>query len=98
MLVLPIIVPLYLVYFFFFFNLSENGAATFSINNFRLFQIGFIALLLMLFIPYLVHLGKNNHLSSSEKTRWVWRFLRFAPFNMIDYWFKYINPLKFKDT
>ena len=97
MLALPMIFMLYLVYFLFLFSQSENRAVVFSINNFILFQIGFLALGLMLVIPYFVHLGKNKHLSSSEKTRWVWLFLRFTPFNMIDYWFKYINPLKFKD-
>ena len=97
MIALPIIFMLYLVYFLFLFSQSENRAVVFSINNLILFQIGFLALGLMLVIPYFVHLGKNKHLSSSEKTQWTWRFLHFGPFGMIYYWSEYVNPLKFKD-
>lgn len=97
MIVLPIMGTFYLLSFTSLLTKLENQATPFPMDSLILLHTGIIVLGWILFFTYIVHLGKSNRVSSSEKLWWVLGFLILSPFSMIYYWLKYINPLIFKD-
>ena len=97
MLALPIIAIAYFWFVASLFTKSENQSALLPLNDFTPVYISTMTSQWLLVFAYIVHLGKTNRVSNSEKRWWMLGFLFFSLFGMIYYWLKYINPLKFKD-